>query len=411
MGDGETVIFAEDMALQKAKRMAVEQAGTYVESYTKARNFDLSVDEINTVAGGVLKVDVLDRSRSLVGNALQVFVKIRAEVSSDQMDNLVERIKGKNVANEYKRLQTQYDRLSKEFDSLKQKMAGAHSSPEREATLIQVQERTHEFRSLQKEESALFSRLISGATLFTKAINQLSDKKNERDLIESLFRRILETGHTIIIGEPQIHAALENRNVVAISVPVSVQATPEIKTLMKETAQVLGGPVYNISDRNSLGRLGKAGLALRMGNDWENVAYLQKRVSNLVFLLEAHTGTGKETCYVAPDPRMAALGISGYVAAFGIAPTELSFWDSKVQGYSLGPSGFFTSSSIPKLKDGEGFVLIFEGPFAFSIEMSVPIVRAKEITSLSGKVVEGVRRPLSDPILENVSKCGMASDR
>jgi hypothetical protein len=35
MGDGETPSFAEAMALQKAKQMALEQAGTYVESYTK----------------------------------------------------------------------------------------------------------------------------------------------------------------------------------------------------------------------------------------------------------------------------------------------------------------------------------------------------------------------------------------
>jgi hypothetical protein len=35
MGDGETPSFAEAMALQKAKQLALEQAGTYVESYTK----------------------------------------------------------------------------------------------------------------------------------------------------------------------------------------------------------------------------------------------------------------------------------------------------------------------------------------------------------------------------------------
>lgn len=32
MGEGETMTFAESMALQKAKQMALEQAGTYVES-------------------------------------------------------------------------------------------------------------------------------------------------------------------------------------------------------------------------------------------------------------------------------------------------------------------------------------------------------------------------------------------
>ena len=62
MGDGETPSFAEAMALQKAKQMALEQAGTYVESYTKVQNLDLTTEEIQTIAGGVLQVEVLDKS-------------------------------------------------------------------------------------------------------------------------------------------------------------------------------------------------------------------------------------------------------------------------------------------------------------------------------------------------------------
>lgn len=108
---------------------------------------------------------------------------------------------------------------------------------------------------------------------------------------------------------------------------------------------------------------------------------------------------------------MGGLGAAGYVAAFGIAPAELMIWGAKVHGYRLGPSNFFTSSSIPKLREDEGFVMVFEGPFTFSVEMAVPLVRAKEITSLSGKVTEGVRHRLGDPVLENVSKCGIGSNR
>ena len=58
MGDGETPSFAEVMALQKAKQMALEQAGTYVESYTKVQNLNLTTEEIQTIAGGVLQVEV-----------------------------------------------------------------------------------------------------------------------------------------------------------------------------------------------------------------------------------------------------------------------------------------------------------------------------------------------------------------
>ena len=38
MGDGETPSVAESRALLQAKRTALEQAGTYVESYTKVKN-------------------------------------------------------------------------------------------------------------------------------------------------------------------------------------------------------------------------------------------------------------------------------------------------------------------------------------------------------------------------------------
>ena len=71
MGDGETPSFAEAMALQRAKQTALEQAGTYVQSYTKSLNQDLTADEVQTIAGGVLQVEVLEKTRSLVADGLR----------------------------------------------------------------------------------------------------------------------------------------------------------------------------------------------------------------------------------------------------------------------------------------------------------------------------------------------------
>ena len=42
MGDGETPSVAESRALLQAKRTALEQAGTYVESYTRVKNIPLT---------------------------------------------------------------------------------------------------------------------------------------------------------------------------------------------------------------------------------------------------------------------------------------------------------------------------------------------------------------------------------
>ncbi len=108
------------MVLQKAKQMALEQAGTHVESYTKTQNLDLTTDEVQTIAGGVLQVEIQEKERSLVGDGLQLFVKIKATVTTDKMEELAQRIKGKNVAEEDKKLQDE----EKSFSEFRNTAAG-----------------------------------------------------------------------------------------------------------------------------------------------------------------------------------------------------------------------------------------------------------------------------------------------
>jgi hypothetical protein len=138
MGDGETPSFAEAMVLQKAKQTALEQAGTYVESYSKVRNLDLTVDEIQTLAGGVLSTEVLEKRRALVDDGLRFYVKINAIVVTDQMEELARRIKGKNLAEEYARLQASYGHLIKEIETLKARQLRSTLGRERDAALDQL---------------------------------------------------------------------------------------------------------------------------------------------------------------------------------------------------------------------------------------------------------------------------------
>ena len=63
MGDGETPSVAESRALLNAKRVALEQAGTYVESYTKVENIQVTKDEIQVLTSGIMEVEILDRKK------------------------------------------------------------------------------------------------------------------------------------------------------------------------------------------------------------------------------------------------------------------------------------------------------------------------------------------------------------
>src|SRR5438105_736806 len=64
MGDNDTRGNARLVALEEAKRNALEQAGTYLESRTEVKNMTLSSDELRAYAAGILKVNVTsDRDR------------------------------------------------------------------------------------------------------------------------------------------------------------------------------------------------------------------------------------------------------------------------------------------------------------------------------------------------------------
>ena len=168
MGDGESPTFAEAQVLQKAKQVALEQAGTYVEAYTKTHNYDLTTEEIQTLAGGVLNVEVLEKTRTLVGEGLRLYTKIKATVTTDKMEELAQRIRGKNVAEEYMKLQAEYARLSREVETWKQVAAEATGDVKRQTAFDRIKEGEKDFARVQKNEATLFRRLEADAFLLDR---------------------------------------------------------------------------------------------------------------------------------------------------------------------------------------------------------------------------------------------------
>ena len=237
MGDGETPSFAEAMALQKAKQVVLEQAGTYVESYTKIQNLDLTVEEIQTIAGGVVQVDVLEKKRSLVGDGLQFHIKIKATVTTDKMEELAQRIKGKSVAEVYKKLQEEYARLSKEIETLKQSLAKAAPGPQRNEAIQRIQERERAFAEAQENEGTLIQRLVSGRDL----VSASSDDQAQADQIIEI---IAQKGHVIILGEPKAKPVAEKLDHLQFVIPIRLKVAASLIPMIAETAKSLGGTIW-----------------------------------------------------------------------------------------------------------------------------------------------------------------------
>ncbi len=340
MGDGETPLNAEAMVLQKAKQVALEQAGTYIESYTKVQNYKLTTDEIQTIAGGVLEVTILDKKRQLIGDGTQFYIKIKATITTDKIQDLAKRIKGKNEAEEYKKLREDYSRLSAEFENLKQAIAKAPSGPQREATLNQIREREKAFAIIQQREDALFERLVSGERLFTQVDAQIAKERALEEekrmclqkssvILNDLYNRILQD-YIITVGEPQVAATKQDLEGVNLTVPMTAKASKAIQSDVADANRSLCLAQIEYLDRYAI--YGK----------------FQIKLENLRVVLEGISSDGRS--YICH--------------AETVKPIKMDL-------------------------DGDSLIVLAERPFAFRATMKIPRDALKSLEKVRGRIVAG----------------------
>jgi len=147
MGDGETPSVAESRALLNAKRVALEQAGTYVESYTKVENFQLTKDEIQVLTSGIMEVEILDKKRTVVGDGFRFWVKIKARVNPDNIKAMANKVKGKSVIDDYKKIQEAYDKSQREIEELKKQLAQTKDKKEKEKVEAKISDDERMFQA------------------------------------------------------------------------------------------------------------------------------------------------------------------------------------------------------------------------------------------------------------------------
>lgn len=131
MGDGETLSVAESRAILNAKRIALEQAGTFVQTYSKVRNLELAEDEIQVLAAGIMEVTVLEKKRAIVGDGISICVKIKAKIKTDKLGELKKRLGEKKITENYKRVLAAYEKSQTEIEQLKRKLAKTKSGKKR----------------------------------------------------------------------------------------------------------------------------------------------------------------------------------------------------------------------------------------------------------------------------------------
>ena len=140
MGDGfeESQKVAKMRAKDDALRMAAEQAGVYVESYTKTVNSTLTEDEIFTLASTVLSgMNETYTFDDMGGKGIKIICHIEADVDTVKIDEVLkmrreDAQKWAELQGQDKALREQMEKLRKENEELKAAYAKATTEQEKQ---------------------------------------------------------------------------------------------------------------------------------------------------------------------------------------------------------------------------------------------------------------------------------------
>ncbi|TSA48047.1 MAG: DUF1566 domain-containing protein [Deltaproteobacteria bacterium] len=147
----------EAFALQKAKRLAVEEAGTYISSLTVVQNFVLAKDEVTALASGVLQSQVLGVPTIVIkAGIVHVTVKAKITVDTAVLDKQIE------VFMRDKGALKERDEALKKMRELEDKLANLKSTEVKRLEELNIQalalERDRDRQRLFREEQSLKAR-------------------------------------------------------------------------------------------------------------------------------------------------------------------------------------------------------------------------------------------------------------
>lgn len=142
MNDRETKADAIRLATEQAKKQALEQVASYLESVTVVRDLDVTQDEIRSYTAGMVLVLDQQVKTMLDGNVVVIRVDLAAQVDTDEVARAIAALRQNEDAREQLlALRQDVESLQQDLDAANEALAAA-TSPE------QVQQLHHERKEL-----------------------------------------------------------------------------------------------------------------------------------------------------------------------------------------------------------------------------------------------------------------------
>ncbi len=131
MGDHDTRADAVRLAIEAAKRQALEQVATYLESVTEVKNLDVTRDDIRTYTAGIVMVLNQEISTRLEGETVVIQADLTAQVDPNEVAQAITALRDNESAKqELVALRAETDQLHQQLDAANQALTTAVSPSE-----------------------------------------------------------------------------------------------------------------------------------------------------------------------------------------------------------------------------------------------------------------------------------------
>jgi len=183
MGDNDSKNDARRMCFLEAKRIAIEKAGTYIESLTEVKDARFTKDEVRAYSSALLKVETVKENWKLVGDNMAVILTVKADVDTSHILKQLSKI-GKDTSVQKKIISQQKRLKDLEHKVVNlQKQLGKVDAP-KAATLRK--DRNVVFKQIDEMESkkiAILSKIKSTTIDAVKLIERGMNKDDVRSLV------------------------------------------------------------------------------------------------------------------------------------------------------------------------------------------------------------------------------------
>ena len=141
MGDRDTREDAIRLATEAAKRNALEQVATYLESITIVDGLDVTKDEIRTYTAGLVLVLEQETNTTLDGNTIVVTTDLVAQIDTEEVRQAISALReNEDARHQLVALQQENDQLQQDLEAANQALAKASTTEETQEATLQRQD-------------------------------------------------------------------------------------------------------------------------------------------------------------------------------------------------------------------------------------------------------------------------------